>query len=394
MFTFDFSALEIILLSLAAFAVAALLGLYLPSVVRVSRFARSQSRYNPAEGEKLPDVSVIVYANNDAHSLMSLVPALMGQDYAGKFEVIVVNDGSSSETDDVVSRFQMAYRNLYQTFTPERTRNLSRKKLSISIGMKAAKYDYVALVMADSRVNSDTWLASMTRHFIRPGKELVIGYAAPDESMLTGRGSRLRAFDALVDDVEYLSQAIIGNPFRGTEYNLAYSKRLFFANNGFSDFTHLINGDDDIFVGKVAKRGLTAVELSEPSAIQKSTSFPAYFYRDAKLRYMFTSQFNKNAAHLLTGFFSLLMWLWLLASVGALAVAATNLVVACIVTALSLALWLPVCFAWRRASDVLMSRKVFLSAPFWLLVRPFNTVKYKLRLRAEKESHYTWYSKG
>ena len=150
MFTFDFSALEIILLSLAAFAVAALLGLYLPSVVRVSRFARSQSRYNPAEGEKLPDVSVIVYANNDAHSLMSLVPALMGQDYAGKFEVIVVNDGSSSETDDVVSRFQMAYRNLYQTFTPERTRNLSRKKLSISIGMKAAKYDYVALVMAES----------------------------------------------------------------------------------------------------------------------------------------------------------------------------------------------------------------------------------------------------
>ena len=394
MFSFEFSTLEIVAIATAAFAVLVLLALYLPSVTRVSKFARRQRRYDPDDAVTLPDVSVIVYANNDAHSLMSLIPSLMGQRYNGRFEVIVVNDGSSSETDDVVSRFEMAYQNLSQTFIPSRTRNLSRKKLAISIGMKASAYDYAVLIMADSKINSETWLASMTRHFLDEGKELVIGYVAPDETMLTGRGSRFRAFDSLVDDVEYLSQAILGNPFRGTEFNIAYSKRLFFDNNGFSTSTHLVNGDDDIFVARVAKPKLTAVELSEPSAVQLSISYPTEVYHDSKLRYMFTAGFIKNAAHLLTGFFSVMMWIWLVASIAALALAGINLAGLCVVTVLSLALWLPICFAWKRASATLFSRKAFLSAPFWLLYRPFNTIKYKLRLRSERESHYTWYSKG
>ena len=390
MFSFEFSTLEIILFAVIAFAVIVLLALYLPSVARVGRFASRQNRVDTSEETAMPSVSVIVYAHNDAESLTALIPALMSQKYNGQYEVTVVNDGFSKETDDVMSQFEIAFKNLYQTFTPSVTKNLSRKKLSISIGVKAARFDYIVNIMAESAIESDTWLASIARHFNEDGKELVIGYALPHESYVSGKGSRFRAFDTLVDDVEYLSQAIIGNAFRGTAYNIAYSKQIFFEKNGFSDHTNLVNGDDDIFVGKAATRKNTAVEISEPAAVKIMNKYPSDFYSEQKLKYMFTSKYNKSMAHLLTGFYSIMMWVWLIASVGLLAVAVPNLLPLCAVTVMSLALWLPLCFVWKRQSEALLSRKVFLTAPFWLIVRPFNTLKYKLRLRSERETHFTW----
>ena len=51
----------------------------------------------------------------------------------------MVNEGESAAVTDVVSTMQLTHRNLYLTCTPDGVRNLSRKKLAITLGIKATR---------------------------------------------------------------------------------------------------------------------------------------------------------------------------------------------------------------------------------------------------------------
>ena len=90
------------------------------------------------------------------------------------------------------------------------------------------------------------------------------------------------------------------------------------------------------------------------------------------------------------GMCSLMMWVWLAASCGAVASAWGNLPVAGAVLLLGVALWVPVLMAWRRTLRVLCSRRLLLTLPMMILVRPFVNVAYRLRARRRDSRNYTW----
>ena len=91
--------------------------------VRLKRQLRYEEERDYAE--ELQPVSVIVYACNDADWLSRFLPMMLEQDYP-EFEVIVVNDGSTDGTRDLLSDMKTGYPHLHVTFTPEdcRARNL------------------------------------------------------------------------------------------------------------------------------------------------------------------------------------------------------------------------------------------------------------------------------
>jgi len=127
-----------------------------------------------------PAVSVIVYSQDEADALASLLPVILNQDYPAAFEVIVVNEGDSSDVRNTVEPMQLAYRNLYLTHTPDGARNLSRKKLAITLGVKAARYEVVVLTTVAAIIGSDKWLRAMTSQMVTdPARQIVLGYAAP-----------------------------------------------------------------------------------------------------------------------------------------------------------------------------------------------------------------------
>ena len=55
--------------------------------------------------EKLPPISVVIASKNDSENLEKNLPAILSQNYP-EFEVIVVNSGSTDETDIVLKKFQ------------------------------------------------------------------------------------------------------------------------------------------------------------------------------------------------------------------------------------------------------------------------------------------------
>ncbi len=131
-----------------------------------------------------PPVSVLVYSQDDAENLSALLPGLLGQDYPSEFEVIVINEGESVDVRDAVSSLRPSHHNLYLTFTPEGVRNLSRKKLGVTLGVKAARYRHVVLTTTAVDIPSSMWLRRMASGFaMSDTTEIVLGWAEIDPRM-------------------------------------------------------------------------------------------------------------------------------------------------------------------------------------------------------------------
>lgn len=361
-------------------------------VASVSRrvSADSAREDSDAAGYVYPPVSVIVYSEDDATNLEVLLPQILDQDYPSSFEVIVVNDGAMDSTKDVIARLEQRYSNLYMTFTPQESRSLSRKKLAVTLGIKAAKYNVLLHTTGVCQVPSDKWLRSMARHF-DADTDVVLGYAAPAEQEGTAhRWKRLHAFDQVRSAVEWLSWAIAGRPYRGTGCNMAYRREVFFNNKGFSRSLDLKYGDDDVFISEVARGSNTAVELSADSMLLHVQDVPGPMHRTEKIRRDYTASRLRGHARL---FFSTCSWAWWILNGSAVALAIVGLpsfvplIAACVVL---IATWIVLMVAWRKASRALWSRAILLTFPWFMSYHPFYTLYYRIAGWRKRGSNLTW----
>ena len=339
--------------------------------------------------DRLPGVSVIIYARDNASDLHEMLPGVLAQDYpAEKMEVVVVNDGSVDEVTDVVNHLGQEHRNLYITFVPDEAHNLSRKKLAVSLGIKAAKKEVVVLTTAESRPASDRWLRLMAAPFANKETEVALGCASIDSL----KGGALR-FDEIARATTWLSSALRGRPYRGTGFNLAYRRELFFEAKGFSRSLNLQNGDDDIFINQIANRDNTSVVLSPEALVKVSFQRPRAAFRDLRLRHCFTQRRLPKEARMLMGSGSLAMWLWLAATTAGVTFSLPNWFPGCLFAAIIPALWIPLTVNWLRTGRIL---GVSLSpALLWwhMLWRWVCTLRCDLACGASDRRNFTWHTK-
>ncbi|MDE6135694.1 MAG: glycosyltransferase, partial [Muribaculaceae bacterium] len=303
-----FTTLEISLLAAMLICTVALAMIYLFRVRNVVAYRIRSDRERPerSDADYLP-ASVIIYSQGDAENLQHMLAAVLSQDYPSAFEVIVVNEGESADVRDVVSMLRSAHPNLYLTFTPEGVVNLSRKKLALTLGIKAARYETVVLTTTSVEIPSALWLRRMMGRFAAGSPvEVVLGYASVDPDEDDMRGRRMRAFDYVADSVRWLAVAVAHKPFRGTEYNIAYKKDIFLRNKGFARSLNLHYGDDDIFVSQIATASNTEVELSEDSIVRIRHGNHPRMFKERVLRRIFTEGFIRRRPRILA---SLTGWL-------------------------------------------------------------------------------------
>ncbi len=218
--------------------------------------------YKPAPRRKSSKgISVIICAKNEAENLERFLPGVLEQDYP-EFEVVVVNDGSTDGTADLLSEMTGRYKQLRFTTIPGNDKFAHGKKLALTLGLKSARFDHVLLTDADCYTLSNQWLQKMASNLTRKRK-IVLGYGAYER----GKGllNRMIRYETVFTAIQYLSYAIKGLPYMGVGRNLAYEKALFFKNRGFAKHYHIQSGDDDLFINEIADRSNTGVELSRES---------------------------------------------------------------------------------------------------------------------------------
>jgi glycosyltransferase involved in cell wall biosynthesis len=281
----------------------------------ICKLLRARAAGGASFSDELPPISIIISAHDESENLRRNLPAVMEQDYPA-FEVIVINDGSTDETDDVLKLFSNQYSNLYHSFTPSGSRYLSSKKLAITLGVKAAHYDWLVFTEADSAPQSNQWLRLLARNFSQR-TDIVLGYCGAAN---TGHKKRIIAFDRMLTAMRYLGFAIAGSPYMGLGRNMAYRKSLFYKEKGFSRHLDLLRGEDDLFINNTATSLNTKVEADPQAAVRVDST--THDWNAEKTSYMATGHELKGNQRYLIGAETLTRALFYIALIAGIVVGA------------------------------------------------------------------------
>ena len=246
----------------------------------------------------LEPVSIIICARNEEDNLAEFLPKILTQNYP-EFEIVVVNDCSYDNTENVIDEFAKIFPNLRKTNIKEDDYYKHGKKFAMLVGIKAAKHNHLIFTDADCYPSSDQWLKEMSSGF-STSKEIVLGYGAYDKK--PGFLNKLIRFDTFIIAVQYLSQAIKHKPYMGIGRNLAYTKELFFKEKGFSTHYHIQSGDDDLFVNQAVKNDNTNVCIHKDAITYSKAKTTFKDWRIQKARHLSTAPLYNIASKSKIGF--------------------------------------------------------------------------------------------
>lgn len=290
-FSYDYTNyIELSLLGLFVFSLIIQVIYYLGIYRRFTTYKRSSGNYEHP-------VSVIICARNEADNLQKNLPSILEQSHK-EFEVVVVNDCSTDDTEIVLNVLVKKYKKLRVTNITQDPKFTHGKKLALTVGIKAATHEWLVFTDADCCAESDQWLNRLQENFSEK-TEIVLGYGGyrPYKGIL----NRYIRFDTLFIAMQYFSFALCGFPYMGVGRNLAYRKSLFFRNKGFASHYNLISGDDDLFVNETANRTNTAIEFDPASHTLSEPKFTLKKWLNQKRRHLLTANRYKGKHIFLLG---------------------------------------------------------------------------------------------
>lgn len=251
----------------AAVVVLAILGSLINPFLRSLRFPKSidsedNGETDASEGimsedsaKSLPPISVLITAHDNLPELERNLPMFLKQQYPAGYQVIVVCQSTDGETIDFLKRTAAENPHLYYTYIPESSRYMSRKKLQITLGVKAAKNEWILMTEPSCKPENDKWLMTMARNCQEPN-HLVLGYVGFDEET-----KGVRRFESIRKAFYLLRRAQHSYGYRTHMPNVAFRKSDFMREQGYQGNLELIRGEYDFLVNKYAQSGETSVEL-------------------------------------------------------------------------------------------------------------------------------------
>jgi cellulose synthase/poly-beta-1,6-N-acetylglucosamine synthase-like glycosyltransferase len=292
LYGFSFSLIELIVFGILFLTFIYQLYFYFRYLNGVLRLRTKMKNDKVPFETQLPPVSVIICAKDESDNLRKFLPFVLQQEYPD-FEVIVINDGSTDETEILLRDLSLEYPRLRSTFVPVGANNVSTKKLGLTLGIKAAKHDLLLFTDADCMPEDKTWIERMMRNFGRE-TDFVLGYGAYFNKK--GFLNRLITYDTLFNAMQYMGMAIAHKPYMGVGRNLAYRKETFFAQKGFASTLHLTSGDDDLMVNKAANAWNTRVEIAPDSITwsEPKSTFKSWLFQ--KERHLSVSPYYKSSS--------------------------------------------------------------------------------------------------
>jgi len=250
-----------------------------------------------SETSPLPPVSVIICARNEKENLKNNLSEIVKQDYPD-FEVIVVNDASTDDSDSVLANYKLKYPHFNYTNIDENINFYHGKKLALTVGIKAAKNELLVLTDADCFPKSKFWLQTIASTF-KPGTDIVLGYGGYE--LKKGFLNKIIQYDTLMVAIQYLGMAAFGFPYMGVGRNLAYRKSVFIKNKGFASHANILSGDDDLFINEVACKQNTSINFSSDGQILSKPKEKINDWLIQKKRHLTTGKHYKLKDKILLG---------------------------------------------------------------------------------------------
>ncbi|WP_298778176.1 glycosyltransferase [uncultured Polaribacter sp.] len=225
-------------------------------------------------------ISIIIFAKNNGENLERFIPFIINQDYP-KFEVILINNASNDNTDEIVASLKEKYSKIRIIDVENNEAFWGSKKYALTLGIKVAKHDLLLFTEANCKPVSKSWIKEMNNHFTQK-KSIVIGYHKfkKENSLL----NILARYKNLLTSIKYLSAIKMGFPYKAAKQNFGYEKSEFFNVNGFINHINLKDGEDDLFIQDAAKKENTTFCISKNSFTEsKSPSTFINWFQQIKI---------------------------------------------------------------------------------------------------------------
>lgn len=243
---------------------------------------RLRADVDMTDPEEWPSFTVVMAVHNQAEAIERNLPVILSQDYPGRFDVVVVNESSTDDTEDVLKRLKQFNKHLYVTYIPESSHYISRRKLSLTLGVKAARGEWVVFTSPDACPESDEWLRTLARH-ATADRNIVVGYTAYDAAAAT----LLQRFQRIVTSIYQLSRALGTMAYAYTGRNMAFRKSVFMSHNGFLKNLKYLRGEYEFIVNEYAEPDSVAVALEPEARIVEDAPTPKR-WKDENICYMET----------------------------------------------------------------------------------------------------------
>ncbi len=259
-------------------------------------------------------VSVIICAKNEEKNLEQFLPEIYQQDYPD-FEVVLIDDRSIDRTWDIMDTFKQKYPKNTKVVRVDFSNNprfVGNKKYALTLGIKAATHPNLLFTDADCKPVSKYWISQMMSKMQTP-KQLILGYGKYQTK--PGFLNKLIRYETLQTGLQYFSYALIGKAYMGVGRNLAYTKDLFFGNNGFYNHMDVLSGDDDLFVNEVATDENTDICI-HPNSFTESIpkeNFGEWIFQ--KRRHISTARYYKFIHKILLGLYHFSLQLFYLSAI-------------------------------------------------------------------------------
>lgn len=300
MFFPDFSHIGLPELLIIVFAIS-LIGIICNYFITI--FPISNFKNEVLEESKVQEpVSIVICARNEDDNLTEFLPKILTQNYP-EFEVIVVNDCSYDNTENVIDEYAKIFPNLKKVTIKEDSYYKTGKKFAVMVGIKGTQYNNLLFIDADCYPANEFWLNDMAKGFVNK-KEIVLGYGAYKKE--SGFLNTLIRFDTFLIALNYLSAAVKGKAYMGVGRNLGYTKELFYKEKGFASHYHIQSGDDDLFINQATTPENTNISISKNSATYSVAKDTFANWKRQKQRHLTTApHYNASSkARIIFGFLS------------------------------------------------------------------------------------------
>ncbi|MDE3252147.1 MAG: glycosyltransferase [Bacteroidota bacterium] len=234
--------------------IAAILGLLYAILILLYRYWLLRLPVFESVEKKEPRnfFSVVIPARNEAANIPQCLLSVLSQDYpAALFEVIVINDHSTDETEACIRKLQDRFANLrllnLSERIPDRQLNAYKKK-AIELAIAESNGNWIVTTDADCMVQPG-WLKLYDAYIQEKDPVFV---AAP--VMFTSPGGFLANFQLLdFMSLQAITAASVSAGFHTmcNGANLAYRKNVFYEVGQFRGIDQLASGDDMLLMHKI-----------------------------------------------------------------------------------------------------------------------------------------------
>ncbi len=186
-----------------------------------------------------PFISIVVPAYNAEATLPGLIEAVLGQGHPGGMELVIVDDGSTDRTAEIVKHYPGVRYIRQDNAGPASARNL---------GAREAKGDFIFFTDSDCRPQRG-WIAAMMDGFIKENVAVVAGsYGIANPSSALAR--------VIHADIMFRHRVLMPlYPGAFGSYNFAVRRGMFEAVGGFNDRYRRASGEDNDLSYKIIANG-------------------------------------------------------------------------------------------------------------------------------------------